>query len=81
MLLVRESIAPESAVRVRTGTLSLDQFETVCGPAPVPIVDELVLDLLPFEQRRQSGPLHRGDMDESVLRPIIGLNEAKTAPA
>ncbi len=54
------------------------QFEIVGRRLPAPILDNLVFDLLPFEQRCQSRPLHRGDMDEFVLRPIIGLNEAES---
>ncbi len=34
-------------------TLLLHQFEIVGRHLPVPILNELILDLLPFEQRRQ----------------------------
>src|SRR5689334_10454855 len=34
-------------------------------------------DLLPFAQRGQAGALDGADMDEDVLRAIIGLDESK----
>ncbi len=40
--------------------------------------NKLELDLLPFAQTLQSGTLHRGDMHERVIRPVVRLDESIT---
>ena len=53
-----------------------DQLEIVDRHPPALVLDEVVLDLLALEQCLQPCPPHCGDMDESILRPVIGPNEA-----
>ncbi len=53
-----------------------DQLEIVGRHPPALVLDEVVLDLLALEQCLQPCPPHCGDMDEGILRPVIGLYEA-----
>src|SRR5690349_16221345 len=42
------------------------------------VLDHVIADLLAIAQRADARTLHRGDVDEDVLRTIIRLNEAIT---
>ena len=60
----------------RTTTLVYDD-DIVGGGSAVTARGEFVFDLLPFVESRQAGLFEGGDVDESVLAAVVGLNETK----
>ena len=40
------------------------------------LIDDLVIDLLPFIQAAEAGPFERADMDEHMGAAGVGLNES-----
>ncbi len=59
------------------GTRSSSDHLEMAGARLAALGDELVADLLRLVERAETGALNRADVNEDVLRAIIGLDESK----
>jgi hypothetical protein len=53
------------------------RLQVGCRKLAVLTAFDVELHLLALEQLRETGPLERRDVDEHVLRAVVGLNEAE----
>jgi hypothetical protein len=71
---------PKRKLRPSDNSISVaisDHLE-MAGARLAALGDQLVADLLSLVEGRQTSALHGADMDEHVLRAVIGLDEAET---
>jgi hypothetical protein len=64
------------AFKLSIGSTSVDEREILCRALAVPALLKLVLYLLTLVEAVKAGAFDGRDVNESVIRPIVGTDEA-----